>query len=208
MTVPTITGGGALTVLERYEAGLFVAATWGDNATTRRDSRLLPKPVLRAIVDEATRAIAAMKPEPAAARLEAMRAAQILVGSYPNVKPHEPEIYLTGLVSVLQEFSASTIMRAVDTLTRTRKYLPSRSEVLEACRDSVENPGAKWWASIYLAERQLAEHAERDRDAQIAAQTPAERKRIADAIMGRYGYIEPTPEERESRAAAFEAAEG
>ena len=207
MTLPaTREQGNALTVLERYEDGLFVAATWGDNATTRRDSRLLPKQVLRAIVEESTSAIGLVRPEPPAAYLEATRAAQILVGSYPNVKPHDPEIYLKGLASVFHEFSATTIMRAVDMLTRTNKYLPARSEVLEACRACVERPGAKQWAALYLAERQLAEHAERERDAQIAAQTPEQRKAIADAILGRAGYREPSEAERESRAAEFESA--
>ena len=205
--IPAIrTEGKPQTVLDTYEAGLWVAATWGDNATERRWSRLLPKPVLRDIIAECERAVAQIKPAPNATYLEATRAAQILVGSYPNVKPHDPEIYLKGLASVFHEFSADTIMRAVDMLTRTKKYLPARSEVLEACRASAETPGAKLWASIYLAERQLAEHAERERDAQIAAQTPEQRKAIADAIMGRAGYREPPESERESRAVAFESA--
>jgi hypothetical protein len=192
--IPAVTNSGAVTVLERYGDGLFVAATWGDNATTRRYSRLLPKQILRAIVDEATQAIAVLKAEPPATYLEATRAAQILIGSYPNVKPHDPEIYLKGLSSVFHEYSATTAMRAVDMLTRTNKYLPARSEVLEACRACVEKPGAKHWAALYLAERQLAEHAERERDAQIESQTPEQRARIAEQIKRACGVVEEEAE--------------
>lgn len=183
MTVPALREtADAPSVLETHRAGLYVAAAWGDNATTRRHSPLLPKAVLGAIIDEAQARVAEAKAEPLAGFLEATRAAQILVGSYPNVKPHEPLIYAKSLASIFQEYSYATAMRAVDMLTRTSKYLPTRAEILDACGACVEKPDAKYWAALHLAERQLAEHAERERDTAIAAQTPAERARIAAEI--------------------------
>lgn len=197
MSLPaTRAQSGAVSVLERHEHGLWVTATWGDNATVRGASRLLPKQILIAIVEESKCAVATLRPEPPAAYLEATRAAQILIGSYPNVKLHDAEIYLKGLASVMHEFSATTIMRAVDMLTRTNRFLPSRAEVLEACRACVECPGAKHWAALYLAERQLEEHAERERDAEIDAQTPEQRARIAAEIKRACGVSQSDDRQR------------
>ena len=197
-----------LSVLETHFGGLRVSATWGDNATIRRGSRLLPKPVLLAIVDEAKREIACARPEKLATELEASRAAQILIGSYPHVKLHEAKVFINGLRSVLMEYPYATGTRAVDMLTRTSKFLPTRAELLEACQASVRPPGAKYWAALYLAEKQLKEHQEREYDAEIAAQTPEQRARIAAFIRGRYDTPEPTQAEREARADAYETASG
>lgn len=94
---------------------------------------------------------------------QAVRFAQVLMGSYPNHKVADPETYTRAIVSVLAEHSKFVCSKAVDAITRTSEFLPSRAKVVAACRD-VSQPLKEYQA---LAEAQMREHVRRERQAVV-----------------------------------------
>lgn len=57
--------------------------------------------------------------------------AKMLLGSYVRAKVDDPEIYLRSIVSVLADTPKDIAVKAVDEITKHRKYLPNRAEVFE-----------------------------------------------------------------------------
>jgi len=60
---------------------------------------------------------------------------KILLGSYPERKVNDPEIYARAIVSILAEHSVAIGAKAIDRLTRRSKFYPTRAELAEACAD-------------------------------------------------------------------------
>lgn len=94
--------------------------------------RKIPTPALPALSAEAERALAPCGPQMGA------QIARILVGSYPSRQVHDPAMFARAIASIFAEFPHEIGKRAVDALTRRSKFLPTRAEVLEACREAAE----------------------------------------------------------------------
>lgn len=63
---------------------------------------------------------------------KAAEMAQILVGSYPRHAVDAPEIYARAIVSLLVEYPAKIASAAIDRVTRSCKFIPTRAEVFDA----------------------------------------------------------------------------
>jgi hypothetical protein len=63
--------------------------------------------------------------------------ALLLLGLYPHAKPHEADIYVRGIVSTLASFPKDVAATAVDVVSRTCKFLPTRAELHAACEEAM-----------------------------------------------------------------------
>ncbi len=61
----------------------------------------------------------------------AVTLAKMLFGSYPRAKVDDPKIYLRSIVSVLADAPKDIAVKAVDEITKHRKFIPNRAEVFE-----------------------------------------------------------------------------
>jgi len=67
-------------------------------------------------------------------REAAKQVTAMMLGCYPNAKPHDPDTYVRGIISILQELPLDIAWQVADTVTRTVKFLPTRSELHEAAQ--------------------------------------------------------------------------
>lgn len=112
---------------------------------------LIPEDDARAVVAELQAASAPMGIE------HAKTQAKLLIGSYPHPSIDEPEIYSRAIVSVLAEVPPDIGRHAIDRLTRTLRFLPTRAEVDEMCGNLVAQRKLAAW----VAEKHITEHARR-----------------------------------------------
>lgn len=143
-------------------------------------TKLIPPATARAIVAELTSTAPPARPG------EAARLSALLIGSYPNAQPPEPEIYASQVEAVFRMFPADLGAQAVDVLTLKLKFPPSRAEVYEA----VASLAAKRMAGARTAQAHIAEHARRAREEadrrarkRYCDMTPAEQVAF-DAMIG------------------------
>lgn len=93
----------------------------------------------------------------------AIKAAQLLVGSYPRHAIADPEIYARAIKSVLAKYPHAIAMAAIDNLTLKCKWVPTRAEVYEECealtvpvREALAS--ARWMAKEHGRRREEAEN--------------------------------------------------
>ena len=133
-------------------------------------TKLLPAAELRAIVTELHRACDPA-PEPQVKKL-----ARLLVGSYPQRGPENPDIYARWLVYDLKEFPADIIKQTVHHIRRTHKFFPAIAEIYEVSSGLM----LKRRHMLRIAEAMLTEHERRDgaRRAEEEARREAEEREL------------------------------
>lgn len=143
------------------------SANWRALTTSERideHARLLPVATCQAVLGELA-SLPTETPKEHAANLVA-----IVIGSYPNTRHvGDPEIYSRAIVSLFEEHGPDVGREAVDIITRSCKFLPSRAEVHQV----LEEIERKRRVAAYVAKQMLAEHERRATEA-------AQRKREAE----------------------------
>ena len=137
----------------RYESG---AIDWNIYVSP---NRVIPAPHCHAILAEMDAAgTPATKPQ-------ATAAATFLIGAYRATDLNDARLFIRIIVATLQEYPAEVAARAVDELTRTSKWLPSRSELIAACEALMdERRFAERVVKAHLAEHEaIARRAEERR---------------------------------------------
>jgi hypothetical protein len=145
--MPTFETFSRVLAIKRYESG---AIDW--NVYTATD-RLIPIDRCNAILAELE---AANVP---ATKAQAAAAATFLIGAYRAADLNDPRIFTRILAVTLQEYPAEIAISAVDDLTRTSKWLPSRAELIEACEKRMDE---RHYAK-HVVKKHLEEHAEIER---------------------------------------------
>jgi hypothetical protein len=116
--------------------------------------RMIPRDKCNAILAELE---AASFP---ATKAQAAAAATFLIGAYRATDLNDPRIFTRILAATLQEYPAAVAIAAVDRLTRTSRWLPSRAELIDACQalriELLDYPR-------HVAKKHLEEHAEIER---------------------------------------------
>lgn len=98
-------------------------------------------------------------------RQEAADLTKRLLGSYPSLSLHEPEIYIASIVSLLCGYSLEVGTKAVDQTVKTCKFVPTVAEVKEACDEYAPSRSMTWaddWdrrSEAQLAAREAREQA-------------------------------------------------
>lgn len=72
--------------------------------------------------------------------VEANAALKILLGSWPNANPHDPEIYRQGLIALFQRYPPAAVARVCDPvigIPSKYSFLPSIAEVTEALEEQM-----------------------------------------------------------------------
>lgn len=94
--------------------------------------------------------------------------AAILIGCFPRNEAGDPDVYIRGLVSVLEPLPPDIAVTVVDHLTKTCRGLPTRAEAFEAARSLSER--RRMLASRARFTLRLLEEAAavRARDAEVA----------------------------------------
>jgi hypothetical protein len=110
----------------------------------------------------------------------ATKLARALIGSYPK-EPHEPEIYTRGIVSVLAEQPADIAKRAVDRVTRSCRFLPTRADLCDAITAIREEGAAGRAIQASIAEQERRRERAAAQDAQLEAERKAFRERLGAA---------------------------
>jgi hypothetical protein len=103
---------------------------------------------------------------------QSKKLAEILVGSYPKREVNDPVIYARAVTSIFSEFPVEVAKEAINRITRTLKFLPTRADVFEACSNTLAQ--SKIAASVGRVH--LTEHARR----QAIETQEAERKADAE----------------------------
>lgn len=104
----------------------------------------------------------------------------ILLGSYPRHSVDDANIYTRAMVSLIAEYPAFAASEAIDKITRTNKYIPTRAEMaaaLEAAIAPVRKAAAGAKAMGDMARRRTDE---RERLAAIARDREAFRAKHGD----------------------------
>jgi hypothetical protein len=91
-------------------------------------------PSVEAIMDATRQVEARCQP---CGREAGKQLALLLLGIYPYAKPHEADIYVRGIVSTLASFPRDVAATAVDVVSRTCKFLPTRAELHSACEEAM-----------------------------------------------------------------------
>lgn len=149
-----------------------MAAAWADLQAAAQEgvneyTRLLPVPALQQILAEAE------VHRPTASQEKAAELAALIVGSYPSHRTvGDPAIYARAITSLLMEHAPDVGAEAVEAITRTHRFLPSRAEV-HAVLEQIE---ARRAAALYVARAMLREHERREQ------QRRATEERAKDAI--------------------------
>lgn len=136
-----------------------MAAWWGELQDAARAgvdeyTRLLPPPVLQAIIAEAE------TPRQPASRELAAELASLVIGSYPSHRNvGDPAIYARAITSLFTEHAPDVGREAVEIVTRSLRYLPSRAE-LHMVLEQIE---CRRRAAVAAARAMLREHERRER---------------------------------------------
>lgn len=130
------------------------------------NSPLLDLYTCATLVNEADR----LNALPNASQVEAKTLAEILVGSYPTRGVNDPAIYARAITSIFDEFSPEIAKEAINRLTRSLKFLPTRADVFEACA----NVKAQYGIAAAVGRVHLTEHARRGAVAKQDAERESE----------------------------------
>lgn len=112
---------------------------------------------------------------------QAKKAAEVLLGSYPYHSIGDPQIYSRGIVSVLQGYPPKIAAAAIDQITRTSKFVPTRAEVDQTCKSLFD----ELRATIVRAKRMLEEHEIRAEAEAEEAKRKAEREEFLEKHGGK-----------------------
>jgi hypothetical protein len=115
---------------------------------------LLEPYVCAAVVQEADR----IERLPNADDEQSKRLAEVLVGSYPKREVNDPAIYARAITSIFNEFPIEVAKEAINRITRTLKFLPTRADVFETC----SNVRAQSKIAASVGRVHLTEHARRE----------------------------------------------
>jgi len=110
---------------ERIQAAIPVTSWQHINERTA----LPPLPELERLLLQAERTLTPC------GREAATTVATMLLGCYPSVKAHNPDAYVRGVVSVLQDLPLDIAWQTVDVVTRNIRFLPTRSELHQTAQD-------------------------------------------------------------------------
>ncbi len=69
--------------------------------------------------------------------VEATELCGILLGSYPHHSVPDVDVYTRAIVSVLAEVPKQAAASAINEVTRSCKYMPTRAEVFAACQAAI-----------------------------------------------------------------------
>ena len=124
------------------------------------DDELVPLANLPAVILELEQAC-----EPAPEET-ARKATALLVGGYPNAKPHDPEIYVEAMARQLAEYPADVLAETVRRCHRELKFLPAIAEVVEIADSLIKDRRhALKTAQIHHRMHDCQLSAEREREA-------------------------------------------
>ena len=130
---------------------------------------LLDPYVCQAVVAEEQR-LAALPP---ADDEQSKKLAEVLVGSYPKREVNDPAIYARAITSIFQEFPVEIAKEAINRITRTLKFLPTRADVFETC----SNVAAQAKIAASVGRVHLTEHARRQAIETQEAERKAEKEK-------------------------------
>ncbi len=109
------------------------------------------------------------KRETRATKTQAAKLTHILIGSYPERKIFDREVYSRAIISVFMEHPFETGHKAVDRLTRKLKFLPTRADVVEElCEIEEERQALR--TSAAMEERWHQQRLEAKREAEREAE--------------------------------------
>lgn len=109
--------------------------------------------------------------------VQALKATELLVGSYSQHKAANPEIYARSIRSVFARYPHAVCMAAIDSLTLRLRWFPERADVFEECERHMKPmlealSSARWMAGEHARRREEAEN-----DAAIEASKAAFREK-------------------------------
>jgi hypothetical protein len=111
---------------------------------------------------------------------EASECAVLMIGAYPSHNAAEPQLYARAIQSAFAEYPKWMGQKVVDRITRKKKFLPTRADVLEY----LEEEAVTIRTAIAKAEWILREHARRDvlrqHEARVEADKAAFREKHGD----------------------------
>jgi hypothetical protein len=141
------------------------------NAPRTSNGALVPLDACRQAVADLTAAV-----EPCG-DTQALKATELLVGSYSQHKAANPEIYARAIRSVFARYPHAVCMAAVDSLTLRLRWFPERADVFEECERHMKPllealSSARWMAGEHARRREEAEN-----DAAIEASKAAFREK-------------------------------
>jgi len=158
--------------LQKASAGMV--AKQFTKAPTAYQNRSVLTPVAGTRVDEWTRLISVSDCRKIVSELEgilipanletAARQAEVLIGSYPERKMADENIFVRAVTSIFNETPPDIGFYAVDELTRSCKWLPSRSEVVDVCSNMLNERKA----ALRIATDHLEEHMKRGKEKDTA----------------------------------------
>lgn len=109
---------------------------------------------------------------PLSSEEEAIRLSEVLVGAYPKREVNDPTIYARAIKSVFLEFSTEIAKEAINRITLSLKFLPTRADLFEV----LTNVKAQSQICGSVGRVHLTEHARRDTVAAHEAMIKEERK--------------------------------
>lgn len=114
---------------------------------------------------------------------QAVQLGEMLLGTYPTHNVADPKMYSRGIASIIAEYPVQISAKAVDLITRESKFLPTRADIDQRCKEMMN----ELKTSIYIANRMIEEHRRReDEEARIA-----ERKRDREEFRKKHGKKSP-----------------
>lgn len=109
-----------------------------------------------------------------------------MMGSYPSLSLHDPQVYIAELVTVLTQYSLEIGERAIDKAKQeSPKYVPTVPQVKAACQE-LRRDDAWTYAVEYehRSQQQLEDRRERERETE---REPLEhRQQVAERILAEY----------------------
>lgn len=109
-----------------------------------------------------------------------------LLGCYPSLSLHNPEVYITAMTALLSGFSLWVGQRAIAEVSKTAKFVPSVAEVSEACERHAPAKDTRTWVDEWewRAKLQLEDRARAE-----APAAPDERKRIEQGFADLLAHL-------------------
>jgi hypothetical protein len=105
-----------------------------------------------------------------------------MLGCYPSVSLHDPEIYMAAVTSLLCGYSFWVGERAVADVAKSSKFVPCLAEVNEACERYAPAKSTRAWAEDWQR-RSLVQLEEREAPI-LGPAAENERTRIVEGFRG------------------------
>ncbi len=145
-----------------------------------RHTRLIPPEECRSIISEIDRVLAV---RPSAAQVGDLITR--LLGQFPQRGGEDKarvKIYQSGIYDVLEQAPPDVGAEAVEAITSTLDFLPSKAETLRTVQAIIgRRRGYQWRAKLHLAE-----HERRKADAERQVITPEQREQIVQSMRAKW----------------------